>query len=489
MKRNVFVPLLSVLCWIAFLWLGTACNPNLPSGASTQTSSSPRRTSTHPAPSPSVQPLTSLTDTPEPQKSISVDPQALKGLVIRFWHNWSGPSGDVIASLVENFNTTNPWGILAVEIYQGSLDEIDSKLSSLKGQADRPDLLVGYLHQALVWDKDAGLIDLNEYLLDPIWGFQEDERADFYPIFLEYDFSQGKRLGIPAQRSGYVLYYNQSWARELGFNSAPLSAEIFLQQACAAAEASRAMVTGTYTGVGGWAISLEYPAVLSWMMAFDAKIYQETGTLNHKDEYSFDQPKVLQTYEFLRKMFDRGCAWLPENPYPATNFAERKALFASGSITDLPFFLDAMQRAGNHDQWTLLAYPGPKSQQAIDVYGTSFLVTKSSDKQQLAAWLLIKWLLQPENQERLLQTTQAFPLRIPTGQAGDQIYAWKTGIDLLTFAQVEPVSPSWNLVRWAISDSATQLFRSYTTLEQTPALVKYLDQTVEELSTMVGESQ
>lgn len=477
-----------IILWIIGAGL-SACNSVLPISTPEQALSNPQVAPTRRIPVPTAQSEIRPTPTPEPQSAIQVGEEELKGLVIRFWHNWTGSSGEAVTSLVDDFNLNNPWGILVVEIYQGNLDEIDKKLSQLKDAAERPDLLVGYVHQALVWDKQIGLIDLNDYLLDPVWGYSADERADFYPVFLDYEVVQEKRLGIPAQRSGYVLYYNQGWARELGFVSAPLSSDAFLQQACAAAQANKATQPFAYDGTGGWAISLEHPAILSWMAAFGADILHEGNLASDQDEYTFNQPEVQRTYEFLRKMYDQGCAWMPENPYPETYFAQRKALFASGSVTDIPFFLDALQRAGNHDAWTVLAYPGPDDAQAIDVYGPAFQVLKSSERQQLAAWLLIKWLLQPDNQARLLQTTHSFPLRRSNVQVGGKSSTWEAAVDLLQFAQVEPALSSWSLVRWAISDSATQLFRSYTTLEQTPDLVRYLDQTAGDLNSLMSEEK
>lgn len=331
------------------------------------------------------------------------------------------------------------------------------------------------------------MVDLNDYLLDPVWGYSEDEQADFFPVFWEFDISREKRLGIPAQRSGNVLYYNQGWARELGFPSAPLSSDDFLEQACAAAQFRQA--DHSTVGTGGWLISTEYPAIVSWMHAFGGKFYQKKTKTPSSGEYQFDQPAVIEAYEFLRELYDQGCAWLPENPYPETYFAERKALFASGSITEMPYFLDAMRRAGNNDPWTVLAYLGPDGAQVMDVYGTAFQVLRSDEKQQLAAWLLIKWLLQAENQARLVQSTYAFPLRMSAMQADEQLSARASALDLLQFAQTEPTLPSWSLVRWAISDSATQLFRSYITLDQVPALVRYLDQTANDLHSMINEEK
>ena len=481
-----------MIFWFLLLFIGvgfSACNPPVPVSTPEKTIQ-PEVTATRSTPLTPTRPVLTPTQTPEPVSVLNITEEQLKGVVVRFWHHWPGPSGDLVQTLVEEFNLTNPWGILAVEIYQGNLDQIDEKLDLSKANSDRPDLVVGYLHQAITWDEQIGLVDLNDYLMDPIWGFSSQDVADFYPVFWEYDFSQEKRLGIPAQRYGQLLFYNQSWARDLGFTAAPLTTEMFMQQACAASSANNQDQSGANDGTGGWVISSEYPAVLSWLFAFDSKIFDENSA-NSKAPYDFDHAQVLQAYTYLREMYDQGCAWLPENPWPETYFSERKALFASGSITDIPYFLDALQRAGNTDQWTALAYPGPEDTQALNVYGPSFQVLESTEQQQLAAWLLMKWLLESENQTRLVQTTLAFPLRISVAQqlqqTGMQPPVWGAAVDLLEYARVEPAVRSWDLVRWAISDSATQLFRSYTTAEQIPGLVRYLDQTAAELHRMVNE--
>lgn len=484
MSRIVFF---FALLFIAMVF--STCSPTVPVSTPVKTIQ-PEVTATRQTPLPPTRPVFTPTQTPEPVSMLNITKEQLKGVVVRFWHHWTGPSGDLMQALVEEFNLTNPWGILAVEINQGNLDQIDEKLDLSKSNTDRPDLVVGYLHQALTWDEQIGLVDLNDYLKDPIWGYSSQDMADFYPVFWEYDFHQEKRLGIPAQRYGQLLFYNQSWARELGFNDVPLSTEIFAQQACAASTANNQDQSTSNDGTGGWIISSEYPAVLSWMYAFGGAIIDENSA-SLKAPYDFDQEQVLRAYIFLRDMYDQGCAWLPENPWPETYFSERKALFASGSISDIPYFLDALKRAGNTDQWTVLAYPGPEDTQVLNVYGPSFQVLASTEQQQLAAWMLMKWLLEPENQTRLVQTTFAYPLRISVAQqlqqTGMQSPAWGAAVDLLEYARVEPALRSWELVRWAISDSATQLFRSYTTLEQIPGLVRYLDQTAAELHRMVNE--
>jgi hypothetical protein len=48
--------------------------------------------------------------------------------------------------------------------------------------------------------------------------------ADFYPTFLEQSVHpsfNNQRLGFPPNRSMEVLYYNQTWLEELGFDGPP----------------------------------------------------------------------------------------------------------------------------------------------------------------------------------------------------------------------------------------------------------------------------
>ena len=47
----------------------------------------------------------------------------------------------------------------------------------------------------------------------------------------------------------------------------------------------------------------------------------------------------------------------------------------------------------------------------IDVYGASLSVFKSTPERQLAAWLFLKWLAEPEQQAKWSRGTNYFPTR------------------------------------------------------------------------------
>jgi ABC-type glycerol-3-phosphate transport system substrate-binding protein len=118
------------------------------------------------------------------------------------------------------------------------------------------------------------------------------------------------------------------------------------------------------------------------------------------------------------------------------------------------------------------------------VYGPSFFVLKSSPSEQLAAWLLARWLVSSESQARMAQANAWLPVRAAAMKEMDRLPAtypqWAAAASLLPEAASEPPYRSWLTVRWALSDAVTQLFRYYFTIDQVPQLVELLDQTAAE---------
>ena len=91
------------------------------------------------------------------------------------------------------------------------------------GSDRAPNLVAGYNNQLQSWDNLGGVIvDLNGYIDDPEWGLDPATQADFYPVIWNQDSNANKRLGLPVYRSTVVIFYNQSWAQELGFETPAL---------------------------------------------------------------------------------------------------------------------------------------------------------------------------------------------------------------------------------------------------------------------------
>jgi multiple sugar transport system substrate-binding protein len=423
------------------------------------------------------------TATLRPESHLDIDPAALQDTEIVFWHIWNGALGEQIQQLVETFNANNEWGIKVQAISQDNLDQISTRVvAAMQEEEGMPDIAVGTAYQTQIWDYEQPLIDLSLYVQDPVWGLAEQDRQAFRPVFWQHEvLADGRRLAIPAQRSGQMLYYNLSWARELGFREPPQTAAEFERQACAAARANNADANPDNDGTGGWMISTDYSAMLGWIYAFGGQVYRESNAT-----YRFDTPSVEQAFTFLRELYDRGCAWMPEEQLPEAEFAQRMGLFAAGSLTGIPFQQEAFDSAGNADEWSVIPFPGDADEPALTVYGTSYVVLPSTPSKQLAAWLFIRWLLEPENQAQWVQSAGSFPLQDPVPESmlnyAQAHPVWSQAVDSLQYARPEPALASWELVRWSVFDAGTQLFRSYFSVDQVPQLIQLLQDTAAELN-------
>lgn len=165
----------------------------------------------------------------------AVDPS---GQNISFWHQHSGEREEALKQIVDDFNSSNEWGITVTAEYQGSYGDIFQKMLPLLGTEDAPNLVVAYQNQAASYKLADGVLDLNPLVNSSKWGYSQEELADFFPAFIDSDVFptfNNERLGFPPNRSMEVLYYNAEWLSELGYDAPPATPEAFKEMACAAA--------------------------------------------------------------------------------------------------------------------------------------------------------------------------------------------------------------------------------------------------------------
>lgn len=474
---------LDLLCILLVLLL-TGCGIANELGFGSLDATQPPASGANPGNIPQVQttPQPTAASTQPQSSPLGVDPAQLQGVVITFWHPWMGAEGRVASALVDAFNRSNSWGITVNSTAQGDYDRLDEAVSAALESGEAPDITVAYLYQALGWQVASGnlLVDLSAYVEDPLWGLDEAAQQDFYPVFWEHDLQDGRRSGLPALGGAQVLYYNASMAQELGFNAPPATAEEFKRQACGAAQAYLRDGDSRNDRKGGWIVSTHYTAVLGWIYAFGSEIEAADG-----NGYRFNTPEVEAAFAFLRSLLDEGCAWLSESQPPEGDFASRLGLFSTGSVAGIPYQEEAFVRAGSQDTWSVLPFPGTSGEPVMPVYSPSFQLLRSTPQEQLAGWLFIKWLTEPEQQAQLAQVSGYFPVRLSSlahmGVLPDTHPQWKAALEMLPLARHEPRLGSWRIVRWAVSDAATQVFRYYFEVGQAPTLVKLLEDTANDL--------
>lgn len=451
-----------------FILLLSACTPS-----TTPVTSSPRPNATEEL---------SAKHTPIPAVSkLNVEQEALRGVQVQIWHPWFGAQASLFELQVAQFNKENQWGIVVSAEGQENYSELYLQTTNALKDASNPQVVIALPEHALGWD--ANVVDLNTYLHDPEYGLSALEISDFANAIWLQDEVDGKRFGLPAQRTARFIFYNQSWARELGFSAPPKTSTEFEQQACAAHQALGKDTDTSNDALGGWLIDADAMTALSWMLAFDGGAQEQAG-------YRFLAPGNVAAFKYLKVLQQKGCAWVASPDLPVVDrFAVRQALFSTGSLEDVIEQSRTFLTSGNIDEWTVLTFPGDE-QQALVIYGSSFVMFQSDDVTQLASWLFMRWMLSPENQARWVQSTGLFPLRASTMDLltdyGTTHPQWADAVKLLPSGKITPQLASWRLVRVMLGDGFADMFDTIRhpdlTDGQVPLILRQMDETATDLN-------
>lgn len=423
------------------------------------------------------QPTLAVTPTATKMPEIKTDPKGLSGVQITYLHPWSDESGRIMDMLVDEFNQSNEWGINVLIQEPGSTSLVIQQLRASESGTVNVAVLPNY--ELLFQDQNHNeVLDLNPYAASTKVGFSKEERADYYSAFWHEDLAGGKLYGIPAEESAAVLFYNNTWAKELGFSSIPKTHTAFRLQTCAANTTFRKDNDRLNDGLGGWIVSSDADTLLSWLHTFDAVDF---STPLEK----FNNSQVRQTFEYLFNLQASACAWSGRIPQPYDYFANRQALFYSGSTQDILPQSAAFERSGLGDEWQVMPYPGGDDSSVL-TRGLAYGVFESDAQKELASWLFIRWLSQPVNQARMLQGTGSLPLGSDVldymTSYQDTYPQWKTALTLLPQAKSSPAQTDLGIIRMVLGDAGTFLFRPEFTAEGIPGLITQLDATIKELT-------
>lgn len=449
-------------------FLVASCSPGngTPAPKVTATPAASTPTSTKVAPT--------ATEIPE----ITADPSALKGLQIQFMHPWSGTTAELMTKMVDEFNQTNSWGIHVILIEPGSAGQVTSDLASDIATGNQPSMVAAPVDVLLKLNASENVIeDLNPYMYFRDWGFTSAELADFDSTYLKQDAVNGFQYAFPAQRTAVMMFYNSSWANELGFSKPPSTFEDFRQQSCAANAAMKKDADSTNDGLGGWIVNTEGLVTYSW--------WTGTNTVLVTDgKYTFNTPAASTAFESIHDLYTTGCAWIPRAQTSYEYFAKRQALFYSAYLQDILPQIQALVANGSTDTWTLIPFPSIGTQRVV-VDGPSYAVLKTTPEKQLASWLFIRWLSSPTQQVRMLQSSLTLPL---SKSISDQLLnsptmpqQWKDAVTVIVNPDPVPSDPNWSLARTILEDAGWQLFKTTLTNADIPALLSQMDSTFAEL--------
>ncbi len=375
----------------------------------------------------------------------NVDPS---GQTITFWHQHSRARGEALDEIVKTFNETNEWGITVKAEFQGGYGDIYKKMVPVLGTSDTPNLVVAYQNQAATYAIADGMRDITALVESPKWGLTAEEKADFFPAFLNADIFpsfDNKRFGFPPNRSMEVMYYNEDWLKELGFDSPPTTPEEFKTMACAAVEHPYSKATSE--GSLGYELSIDASRFASWTFAFGGDIFDYEA-----NQYTYASDAAIKAMTFLQDLFDEGCAAIVTERYgDQANFGAGRTLFTVSSTSGLPYYRSAVGEGADFS-WSVAPLPQVNDEPVINLYGASVSVAAGhTPEQDLATWLFIKYYTSPEVQAKWAQASNYFPVRQSVANnLGDYFEAnpaYEKAFAFLKYGKTEPPVPGYDEVR------------------------------------------
>jgi multiple sugar transport system substrate-binding protein len=415
-----------------------------------------------------------ITPTSTPPAYLQIDPKDLKGVSIEFLHPWTGAEETLVADLVAEYNRTNVWGIQVNVTAAGSAQMLEDTIQTNLAGDQQPNLVAATTASLISWQEQKDVFaDLTPFLEDSQWGMSAAEIAEIPQVFWDQDILKNHRLGLPAQRSAQVLFYNQSWAKELGFASAPSTPEEFKEQACAAAQAVAKTKKPENQGTGGWLVDFDPLTTLSWISAFGDSPVPASDDL----AYDFNVPSVQNSFAFVHDLYEHGCAWIGKNATPFNYFTQRQALFYASDLQDI---IEQTKSSAPSDQWTVIPFPAESGNKPVFlVNGLSYGIFHSSKEQQLAAWLFARWMLLPKNQAQMISASGALPISSSTvDQLSDfrtHHPQWNAALSYLPNAQSAPNLATWLLIKPVLEDAAWQSLQLNVTTDKIPTILQQLN--------------
>lgn len=421
------------------------------------------------------------TETPAPEHPV-VSAESLRGKTVTFWHPWHGEVDARAKAAVDEFNHSNAWGIQVTvrPLYSdGALeDAFDSA-----DPASLPDVIAGTSAQLAVLGEAGALADLNPYLNHPEAGFTEAEINGYQAGYWSQDVFTAPtgemRLGIPLLRTARVLFYNQTWARELGYTTPPVTTADFKAQSCAAAVVNNQSRSLEKPGTGGWMIDADPLTGLSWFNAFGTELPQPGQV------FTFDTEAANEAVAYLQDLGANACIWVKRAGSPQEELARRRALFVTGTLQDMNQQKAVMELHQNADEWTVIAFPTENGGGAVLAYGYSLaLVQKegAAADQQMAAWLFLRWLSQPAQAARLAEAWPSFPVNEGMMAQLEPVrndFPWNKLLPVGERALPAPGGPQWALTSRVLEDVTWSIF--HLPKEQTTELLSEADAVLEEM--------
>jgi len=354
-----------------------------------------------------------------------------------------GAEGDMLGDFVKDFEAANPDA--DVKVTAVPWEAAHDKLSTAIASGETPDVsLIGTTWMG-EFAAAGGLDPTPEGLVD---------EADFFDGAWGSTVVGDTSYGVPWFVETRVLYYRSDLAAKAGWDEAPQTWDE-LKQFATDLEQKAGVDTGISLlpgGAGSWQTLLP----LAWSNG--AEVTNDAGT-----EYTIDSPEMGEALEYYKSFFDEG---LSETR--TLDVGELETSFASGkygSFISGPWHTALVEEQGvSPDDYAVAPLPGKDAAPGTSfVGGGDLAVFKESDNRE-SAWKLVKWLTEPEVQQKFYEAVGDLPAVKSAWDSGKlaedenlQVFG-----EQLDSALAPPAVPSWEEVAAVLDSDVEQAVKGAT---------------------------
>ena len=383
---------------------------------------------------------------------------------IEFWA--LGREGEVVTELVREFERRNPE--IAVRVQQMPWTAAHEKLLTAIVGESTPD--VAHIGNSWIPEFHAinAIADLSPVIPSVSEGSGDSGGttlvSDQFPGIWATNKVDGRLYGIPWYVDTRVLFYRTDMLADAGYPQPPRTWSEW-QDACARLKARGAP----------WAILLP---TNEWTQPIALGLQQDAQLLRDGGRYGdFSNPAFVRSLDYYFDFFRRGYAPILSNSQVANVYQQ----FAEG---DFPMYITGPWQIGEfkrrlppemQNRWATAPLPAPdgRSYPGTSLAGGGSLVIFNSSEKKDAAWKLIEFLAQPEQQVRFYELTGDLPARRSAWNAAAlandrHLAAFRTQLENVT---PTPAVPQWEQIATTVFDVAEAAIRRKQTARQAAAIL------------------
>lgn len=344
--------------------------------------------------------------TGESDNFAGVDPS---GVTLTYWHQYSSPAQQAAAAgIAAAFNASNPYGITVEAIAKGNYNDLRTAMNNAIVSGDTPNMIGGFNNDALSYDLDGAIVDLNAYVSDAKWGYSAEAAAELnQPILDGWVYTDSRRLGWVNQVSANVLAVNVGMAKELGMSGAPASLAEFKDLACKAAQSD-------LTGAEGGAVQ-GFPIVAD-ASQFESFLASIGGSIFVDGAWDFTNEESVAVLQLMADLYKEGCGYIPQQNFGNTaDFARGLNPMALGSTAGIPFIVNDIKTAGDVvGEWAVTVTPpmAAGDTAALQLFTPGIMVVSGTPEEQLASWIFLRYFSQADVSQQWAETLSFFPINL-----------------------------------------------------------------------------